>query len=196
MNSATPGQVSSVRHSNSCTRRKKRICLVVCSGAMLAIVITIVLTTFNGNFSDEEKRAQIKKLYEAYRRDFPLITDIRAGELSAAKTQGHVVIIDVRESVEQEVSMIPGAISTGQFKREADRYKRSTIVAYCTIGSRSGLYAKELQDKGYSVSNLRGGILSWAHAGQSVANNAGLTNRVHVYGSKWNLLPEGYVAVW
>ena len=106
------------------------------------------------------------------------------------------MIVDVRKPPEQKVSMIPGAISSSQLEQKADSYKNSTIVTYCTLGGRGGLYAKKLREKGYAVSNLRGGMLAWIHAGQDVVDNTGPTHRVYIRGPKRRLLPSGYVAVW
>jgi sodium/bile acid cotransporter 7 len=44
--------------------------------------------------------------------------------------------------------------------------------------------------------NLRGGLLAWVHAGGKVYDANGETRRIHVYGRKWNLAPNGYDAVW
>ena len=44
--------------------------------------------------------------------------------------------------------------------------------------------------------NLQAGILGWVLEGGSVFDKKGKTNRIHVYGPKWNYPPEGYDAVW
>jgi rhodanese-related sulfurtransferase len=92
--------------------------------------------------------------------------------------------------------MIPGAIPGKQFEASGRRYVGKQVVVYCTIGYRSGLYAKRLDKQDRHVFNLKGGILAWAHAGQAAVNLNGQTNRVHLYGREWNLLPHGYEAVW
>ena len=69
-----------------------------------------------------------------------------------------VVVVDVREAAETAVSMIPGAVTKEQFEAEAERYAQHTVVAYCTIGYRSGKYCQELgkQDRPEPVLNLQG----------------------------------------
>ena len=58
------------------------------------------------------------------------------------------------------------------------------------------LYAKELVEQGVDVANLKGGVLGWAHAdGRFVDPQGGRTQRVHVYGQDWDLLPDGYASV-
>ncbi len=179
-------------------KNKSRIFLGLLSilGGMLAVLTPAGCTHLSRDLSDEQKRARIEKLYGGCRKDFPRVAEITADGLLAARTKGNVVIVDVRKPAEQEVSMIPGAISSSRFEQEADRYKTSTIVTYCTLGGRGGLYAKDLREKGYDVSNLRGGMLAWMHAGQNVVDNTGPTHRVYMRGAKRNLLPNGYAAAW
>ncbi|GMV90880.1 MAG: hypothetical protein AMXMBFR82_06580 [Candidatus Hydrogenedentota bacterium] len=108
-----------------------------------------------------------------------------------------MVLVDVRTEDEREISGIPDAISKAKFEQYEDAYADKTIVTYCTIGYRSGIYAETLREKGLDARNLRGSILSWVHEGRPVVDPEGAeTRRVHIYGPEWNLLPEGYTAVW
>ncbi len=63
----------------------------------------------------------------------------------------------------------------------------TSVVAYCTIGLRSGLFVRKLRSQGVAGAvNMKGSILSWCHAGgQLVHVGQHSTNRVHVYGSTW-----------
>ena len=143
--------------------------------------------------------ARIDAMYEDYREDFPGIGEISAEELvEMLEGDGEVVLVDVREPKERAVSIIAGSISEDTYEANRDQYpKDSTIVVHCTIGYRSGKYVEKLQRQGIDALNLKGSILSWVHAGQPVVTPEGEeTSRVHVYGQKWDLLPEGYEAVW
>jgi rhodanese-related sulfurtransferase len=105
--------------------------------------------------------------------------------------------VDVRESSEQQVSMLPGAIPVEEFERTLEKYRDRIIVTYCTVGYRSGVYARKLREQGLDAFNLRGSILLWLHSGRQVVDGDGRsTRRVHVYGSEWDLDPEGYESVW
>lgn len=147
--------------------------------------------------TDEAKRAAVEKMYAEYKKSFPEVPEVTVDELTAMQADGNVVIVDGREPPERAVSMIPNAISKESFERDIERYRDSTIVTHCTIGYRSGKYAAELRKKGFNAFNLEGSILSWVHAGREVVDSQGRpTRRVHVYGEKWNLLPEGYEAEW
>lgn len=66
------------------------------------------------------------------------------------KVDGHkALLVDVRSSPEQSVSMISGAISLHEFKTEVlpnltDKDEIATVVLYCTIGYRSGMEGQRL----------------------------------------------------
>lgn len=110
-----------------------------------------------------------------------------------------VVWIDVRPKEERQVSVIEGSLTEAEFLKQyqSSGFKNTKFVAYCTIGHRSGKFAQRMQKKGVSVANLYGGILSWVDAGKGVLDSQGnQTKKVHVYGSDWNILPEGYEGVW
>ena len=146
---------------------------------------------------DGEKMKAIETMATEYRQDYPEVKELTVPALIERMEKENVLLIDVREESEQRVSTIPGAITFSTFEKEKQHYKDRVIVTYCTIGLRSGLCAEELQEEGSDVYNLRGSILAWAHAGQPVVDAEGLeTKRVHVYGEKWNLLPEEYTPVW
>lgn len=170
--------------------------------ALLAIVAALGLLAATSaaprraDASNEQRASRIEQLYRQYRSSFPEVPEMSAEELLAAQATGNVVLVDVRRPVERDVSMIPGAISREQFEQQRDLIGDKTIVIYCTIGERSGRYAKAHQAPGRRLVNLAGGILAWAHAGQPLVNRDGPTRRVHVYGPTWDLLPRSYEAVW
>ncbi len=102
------------------------------------------------------------------------------------------VLLDVRTSDEFEVSHLPdaihfppgAAISAGI--RDAD-----SVVAYCSVGVRSGYEVERLLQAGVTdVRNLEGSIFRWAIEGRPLENAAGPTEVVHPYDGRWGqLLP-------
>jgi len=146
--------------------------------------------------TDRQKLARIDDLYRTYKRSFPDVPDVTVNELISMKKERDVVLVDGRKRKEQAVSMIPGAISSREFERNIEHYRDKIIVVYCTIGSRSGHYTAGLIKKGFTAYNLKGSILAWTHAGGELVNGEKETRRVHVYGRRWDLVPEGYEAVW
>ena len=172
---------------------------VILAGLATAVVFAVIVVGVlrpGRPLTDEQKRQRIEKLYAEYRASFPDAAEMTVAQLLVEKKTGKVVLVDVREPAEQEVSMIPGAIPARQFEQEDKWREAKQIVVYCTIGYRSGLYAEKLGEQGYRAVNLKGGILAWVHAGQMIVNRNGMTTRMHVYHRKWNLLPREYEATW
>ena len=147
--------------------------------------------------SDAEKKQKIETLYVKYERKFPTVEGITAPELLQSLDEGsEYILVDVRKPKEQEVSMIPGAITQQEFEDRSEELRGKTVVTYCTAGYRSGLYAKKIQSKGWQVLNLEGSLLAWTHAGGSLEDDQGPTKRVHVYSADWSLEAADYDPVW
>jgi rhodanese-related sulfurtransferase len=142
----------------------------------------------------KDKAAQVEQMYADYKKGFAQVEGITARELRDLRDE--VVLVDVRTPKEQAVSMIPGAITRDEFDADRARYAGSRVVAYCTIGARSGEFAAELHEQGWKVRNLEGSILAWTHVGGDLVGPDGPTNRVHVYGRRWNLAADEYEPVW
>ncbi|MGK7935043.1 MAG: rhodanese-like domain-containing protein [Xenococcaceae cyanobacterium] len=146
--------------------------------------------------SEEWKQERIETLYGQYARKFPGVKELSAQEVQQLQQQEKVILVDVRTRNEMKVSMIMGAISQEEFELDRKKYRNYTIIPYCTIGSRSGIYAKKLQEQDFRVFNFKGSILSWSHAGGKLVNNKGITNRIHIYGKKWDLAARNYQEIW
>jgi sodium/bile acid cotransporter 7 len=144
----------------------------------------------------EQQRERIDEMFETFRRDFSGVPNITVEELARMQADGDVTVVDVRPAAEREVSMIPGAISSDELEADLDRYRDRPIVTYCTIGYRSGVYAEKLREQGLDALNLRGSILAWTHAGKPLVDANGPTQRLHVYGERWDLAADGYETVW
>ena len=127
--------------------------------------------------------------------DVEQLTVQQVGRLLETNAKG-IVLVDVREEHEREVSHIPGSITAADFEADPDRYSGAVVVAYCTVGARSSAFARKHTSQGHPVANLRGSILAWTHAGGPLVDGEGPTTRVHVYGKQWNLAAEAYEAVW
>jgi|GEM_PF-495132 len=149
-------------------------------------------------FEDADSiRLKVDALYHDFSSRHPEIPDITVDDFLSLKEEDGVVLVDNRMPEERAVSMIPGAITDDEFESDREEYKDAVIVVYCTIGVRSGRYAKKLVRRGYNAFNLAGGVLAWAHTGGGFVDPHGdRTDRVHVYGEEWSLLPPGYSPVW
>jgi len=139
---------------------------------------------------------------------YPATPTLTVQSFSARADRPRMLIVDARLPAERAVSQIPGAISSEQLRERLNESPVSladsgrlrlmpTVLVYCTIGMRSAELTRELRSEGITAFNLSGGVLAWAEAGQPfVDSNGNPTRKVHVYGRRWNYLPDGYEAVW
>lgn len=145
--------------------------------------------------TDTEKRDIVQKLYEKNKMEFQEVEEISPTSAQALYARGEAVFIDVRTPEEQMVSMLPAAVTEEDVENTPSLLQGKTAVAYCTVGYRSGLYAADKRREGIRVLNAQGGILAWVLSGGKVYHAGSATRRVHVYGEKWNYLPDGYEPV-
>ncbi len=189
------------KHDSS--EQRGRVCALFVSVAFFATLAFpscgsgALQTRDSLDMPDADKRAAIEEMITGYRAEYPDAPELTVPELMERMASEDILLVDVREAAEQGVSMIPGAIPVSQFEEDKEKYMGRTIVAYCTIGLRSGKCAQGLFKEGFKAYNLHGSILAWAHAGRPLVDSSGSeTRRVHVYGREWNLLPQGYTPVW
>ena len=147
--------------------------------------------------SDVDKQTRIEAMYRQYAQEFPTVKGITAVELQQLQRQGKkVILVDVRSPSEIAISYIPGAITLAEFERDLAQYQDAIVVAYCTIGYRSGLYAQKLQQQGIEILNLEGSLLAWSHSGGELTDGTKDTRQVHVFGRQWQLTPSSYKSIW
>lgn len=108
---------------------------------------------------------------------------------------GRYLVVDVRSVAESDVSVLPGAMALAEFERTVDQHQSKTIIAYCTIGVRSGWYANRLKTHGWNAYNYKGSIIDWCKNGLPLVTPEGdATHRVHTYNRMYSV-PEQYEAV-
>ena len=109
---------------------------------------------------DAKKRQEIEQKYQKSRKLFSEVPELTAEQLQQRRTEGDLIIVDVRNPDERAVSMIPGAITTEQFEADREAYQGRSVVTYCTIGHRSGLFAQQLHSQGSRQTAKRKGSLT------------------------------------
>ncbi|MEL6440875.1 MAG: rhodanese-like domain-containing protein [Cyanobacteria bacterium J06621_8] len=171
--------------------------IIIIAVSLITLGCTSVAKQGSKLSSETEKQDKIMAMYAKYARKFPKVEGITVKDLQQLQQQGQeLILIDVRSPGERAVSYIPGAISTKEFESNLEQYRQTTIIAYCTIGYRSGKYAQEMQQQGVKILNLEGSLLAWSHVQGQLINAQGATNQVHVFAPKWQLIAENYEAVW
>eukprot|EP00752_Nemacystus_decipiens_P001245 g1244.t1 len=182
--------------------------------------------------SYEKAKASVTKATS----NFAEVPTICAKDLLQLRREGkRVLLVDVRTDEEMRVSMLRGAVTREEFEssdlgeavRTGGKFQQSSgegeqawdvVVPYCTVGFRSGQYAKKLVDSGYpSVKNSEGVVL-WTHeigsdlvkpdagnrasasdaarADAAAWEDAGVeVKRVHVFGKPWDHAREDFETV-
>lgn len=156
---------------------------------MKTLLLALLLST-PAHADDAADVRTIHRMYTTYRVAFLGIDEVDATDV------GDALLVDVRPVEERLVSMLPGAVPAEAVEADPTRYAGRRMVAYCTIGYRSGLWTRKQARQGLDVANLRGGILAWTHLGGELVDANGPTHRVHVYGERWDLAADSYQAVW
>ncbi len=174
--------------------------------SVVAGVLSIVILCGGGDVfcfqesTDKTRKETVFNMYCDYQKKFPGVKEMSPREALMKIKKNNLLFIDVRSPEETEVSMILGAVTKETFLQQVERNKNSfdnkTLITYCTIGYRSGIFAGKMAQKNITIYNLQAGILGWVLEGGIVIDKNGKTNRIHVYGPKWNHLPEDYDAVW
>ncbi len=125
------------------------------------------------------------------RHDFPTVARVdpkQVADLLINPKRPQPVLLDVRTKPEYEVSHIHGAQQVDP-DSSADAIKLprdKPIVTYCSVGYRSGAFAKKLQDAGYkNVRNMSGSIFEWANDGYPIERDGLRVEKVHPYNAKW-----------
>ncbi|AGW13589.1 rhodanese-like domain-containing protein [Megalodesulfovibrio gigas] len=148
---------------------------------------------------DAARRAQVLAMFEQYKAEaFADTQDIHPEAVLGLLQRGvPVVLVDSRDAKEQAVSMLPGAVTEAQFLAQPELHHDAIVVAYCTIGYRSGVFARKMASQGVSVLNLYGGMLNWTHAAGPLVDAQGRpVSRLHVYDSTWDLASAGVEGIY
>mmetsp|Transcript_144574 Transcript_144574/g.360358 ORF Transcript_144574/g.360358 Transcript_144574/m.360358 type:complete len:229 (-) Transcript_144574:183-869(-) len=140
---------------------------------------------------------------EVRMRYWPSVFCLEAAELQkqcASASPPRYLLVDCRTPEERQVSTLAvqclPMVSADEFRANAPQLLASyqTVVTFCTIGGRSGIFCKTLVDElveaGYctdnpdilrrKIVNLLGGVACWLHIGGGLATPTGqATRRLH-----------------
>ena len=128
------------------------------------------------------------------RSEFPDVRRISTTELTAwlqDSSKPSPLLLDVRTRAEYDISHLEGAkhVEPGASATIVREAKDRPIVTYCSVGYRSGAFAKKLGDAGFTnVANLEGSIFRWANEGRPVVRGGRKADKVHPYNGTWGLL--------
>lgn len=128
------------------------------------------------------------------RHDFPTVRRLGTEDVAAwlnDSKRPQPVLLDVRTKPEFEISHLRGArrIEPDSAAAAIDLPRDQPIVTYCSVGYRSGAFAKKLQEAGYAnVQNMSGSIFEWANEGRPIERDGERAGKVHPYNKRWGKL--------
>ena len=128
--------------------------------------------------------------HEAVARAKREIREITAAELEALPG---ALVVDVREPYEFRSGTIPGAVPAplGDLVAAMQSIAPDSdteVILICSVGNRSAIGAKELQDRGYRhVASLAGGVAAWRAAGGALLAPEGEPSGRHL---RQRMLPQ------
>ena len=108
------------------------------------------------------------------------ISEITADEANQLVESG-AFLLDVREEDEWEAGHAPAAVHLPMgllSDRIAEIPTDRTIVCVCRMGGRSGAVATALEEAGFDVHNLDGGMTAWEIAGLPVVTDDGTPGQI------------------
>ena len=103
--------------------------------------------------------------------------DVR--EAARAAEAGEVLLLDVREDEEWAAGRASAAVHVPMSVLRQDTVPRDgRVLVLCRVGGRSAAVAQALEQLGYDVGNVTGGMLAWSAAGLPVVRDGGLPGTV------------------
>ena len=100
--------------------------------------------------------------------------DVDVHEAARAARSGEALLLDVREHEEWAHGRAPDAVHVPMGELRQDTLPRDRpVLALCRVGGRSAAVASALEQLGYEVRNVTGGMLAWAAAGLPVVQDDG-----------------------
>lgn len=145
--------------------------------------------------------AKLAKAHDSIKAQFESVQHIEASRFETIPSDD-VVIFDVREQSEFDISHLEGAlqvspaISSREFIRTFNQMLTGkTVIFYCSVGQRSSDLAGRVQDSldnsaTSGIYNLQGGIFNWHNENRALVSEAGATDYIHPFNSYWGRLLE------
>ncbi len=140
--------------------------------------------------------------HQAIEREFAEVSHIDGDDLSTLAEQD-IILLDVREPSEYNVSHLKGAVRVDPDMTADDFIENfsnvtagKTVIFYCSVGQRSSSFANRVQDLLMSSGaraayNLEGGIFQWHNENRLLVNNSAEPTRyVHPYNPIWGRMIE------
>ena len=102
------------------------------------------------------------------------VQQVDVQEAALAVQADEALLLDVREHEEWAAGRAPGAVHVPMSTLRQDTVPRDQrVLVVCRVGGRSAAVAAALDQLGYDVANVSGGMLTWSAAGLPVVRDGG-----------------------
>ncbi len=162
-------------------------------GFASAIVAAVLISCSSASSTD------LNDVHNSIEERYSEIGHIAASDFLTL-SRADVVLFDVREKQEYDVSHIPGAvwvnpsISPKEFLEQyGDQIAGKDMVFYCSVGERSSRLAGSVHSSGdgqQEIYNLEKGIFGWHNEKRELISAGEATDLVHPYNETWGQLVE------
>ena len=151
------------------------------------------LLIFSSAHADAVK--ELAEFHLSIEEKFEDVVHLKAKALATMDSE-NIVLFDVRETAEYEISHLPNAIQVSPdisrddfLKLFGDMIGQKTVVFYCSVGYRSSVLAEDTQNGIRTpVYNLEGGVFNWHNQRRQLVNQSGPTDYVHPFDQHWGRL--------
>ena len=91
-------------------------------------------------------------------------------EVADVMKKAGVILLDVRTAAERQRQTIKGSLhiplhELGRRVAELEKHRTREVICYCQSGNRSITAAAKLRKAGFTVANMKGGIVEWNSSG-------------------------------
>lgn len=163
---------------------------------IFSIILLIIISVLAWQaYVQYQQPKNLASMIRVVHEEFPDVKHISTNTLSTwlqNPQKSEVQLLDVREIVEYETSHIKGAINTPPKSDISDVLSKidpeKPVVLYCSVGYRSAVMARRLQEEGLDkVYNLEGSIFAWANENRPIESKRN-TRNVHPYDENYGKL--------
>jgi rhodanese-related sulfurtransferase len=161
-----------------------------------------LLALFINSAMAKAENFTLPSVHEKIKADYNAVHHLTRKQLESlqSKAPDELLLFDVRERAEYDVSHIsgahrldPGLWKSSFMKNWGQKLKGKTIVFYCSVGVRSSKMAAYLKEDlinagASSVYNLKDGVFGWSNEQKPLVNENGSTEKVHPFNDHWGQL--------
>lgn len=179
--------------------RKGTLSILVLVAA--GVVFVLAALDFGGGLNPSSPSVSLAAVENYVEKKFP-VRNLSAAEFVERRRNRKIVLLDVRENEEFEISHIAGAIRVnpnetvqGFMTKLANELRGAEVVFYCSVGVRSSRFLQEMEPALRKLGvehayNLRGGIFRWHIEERPVYRGSLQAQSVHPFDEAWGKLLE------